>query len=50
MFVGTEGIKLRQLQYDIEHMKSEEGWSIDFDESLKKGRKKAKEAAKMEKV
>ena len=39
--LGTEGIKLRQLQYDIEHMKSDAGWAIEFDESLKKGRKKA---------
>lgn len=39
--LGTEGIKLRQLQYDIEHMKSDAGWAIEIDESLKKGRKKA---------
>lgn len=39
--LGTEGIKLRQLQYDIDHMKSDAGWAIEFDESLKKGRKKA---------
>ncbi|SDZ93171.1 helix-turn-helix transcriptional regulator [Bizionia paragorgiae] len=39
--LGTEGIKLRQLQYDIEHMKSDAGWAIEFDETLKKGRKKA---------
>lgn len=39
--LGTEGVKLRQLQYDIEHMKSDAGWAVEFDESLKKGRKKA---------
>lgn len=39
--MGTEGVKLRQLQYDIEHMKSNEGWAIDLNESLKKDRKKA---------
>lgn len=39
--MGTEGVKLRQLQYDIDHMKSSEGWSIELDETLKKGRKKA---------
>lgn len=38
---GTEGIKLRQLQYDIEHMQSDAGWAIEFEESLRKGRKKA---------
>ena len=39
--LGTDGIQLRQLQYDIEHMKSDSGWAIPLDESLKKGRKKA---------
>lgn len=39
--LGTEGVKLRQLQYDIEHMKSDAGWAIDLDDSVKKGRKKA---------
>ena len=39
--IGTEGIKLRQLQYDIEHMKSDAGWAVELDESFKKGRKKA---------
>ena len=39
--MGTEGVKLRQLQYDIEHMKSNEGWEIELEEELKKGRKKA---------
>jgi predicted DNA-binding transcriptional regulator YafY len=39
--LGTEGVKLRQLQYDIEHMKSETGWAIELDDTLKKGRKKA---------
>lgn len=39
--IGTEGVKLRQLQYDIKHMESSEGWSIELDDTLKKGRKKA---------
>lgn len=39
--IGTEGVKLRQLQYDIEHMKSLDGWVIQLNESLRKGRKKA---------
>lgn len=39
--LGTEGIKLRQLQYDIEHMQSDVGWAVDFQEGLRKGRKKA---------
>ena len=39
--LGTEGVKLRQLQYDIEHMKSDAGWTVELDESLKKGSKKA---------
>lgn len=39
--LGTEGVKLRQLQYDIDHMKSDAGWAIALDDSLKKGRKKA---------
>ena len=28
--LGTEGVKLRQLQYDIEHMKSDAGWAIEL--------------------
>ncbi|MBA6151441.1 helix-turn-helix transcriptional regulator [Gelidibacter maritimus] len=39
--LGTEGIRLRQLQYDIEHMKSDAGWAIELDDSLRKGKKKA---------
>jgi hypothetical protein len=39
--IGTEGIQLRQLQYDIEHMKSDAGWAIKFNEDLNIGRKKA---------
>lgn len=39
--LGTDGIKLRQLQYDIDHMKSDAGWANELDDSLKKGRKKA---------
>lgn len=39
--LGTEGVKLRQLQYDIDHMKSDAGWAVELDDSLKKGRKKA---------
>lgn len=39
--LGTEGVKLRQLQYDIDHMKSDAGWAVEMDETLKKGRKKA---------
>jgi len=39
--LGTEGVKLRQLQYDIEHMKSDAGWAIELIEGLKKERKKA---------
>jgi hypothetical protein len=33
--LGTEGIQLRQLQYDIAHMKSNEGYNIELDENLK---------------
>lgn len=32
---GTEGIQLRQLQYDIAYMKSDAGYSIELDEDLK---------------
>ena len=39
--LDTEGVKLRQLQYDIEHMKLDEGWAIKLDEDLRVGRKKA---------
>jgi hypothetical protein len=38
--LGTDGIKLRQLQYDIDHMKSDAGWAIELDEEIKFGRKK----------
>lgn len=38
--LGTEGIQLRQLQYDIEHMKSDAGYSIELDEDVKQGRKR----------
>src|SRR5690606_26170615 len=33
--LGTEGIQLRQLQYDIAHMKSDAGYGIELDEDLK---------------
>ncbi len=33
--IGTEGIQLRQLQYDIAHMKSDAGYRIELDEDLK---------------
>lgn len=39
--MGTDGVKLRQLQYDIDHMKSKEGWEIELEKDLKKGSKKA---------
>lgn len=39
--LGTEGVKLRQLQYDIEHMKSDAGWAIELEDNIKDGRKKA---------
>lgn len=39
--VGTEGIKMRQLQYDISYMISADGFSVEFDEELKVGRKRA---------
>lgn len=39
--LGTEGIRLRQIQYDMEHMKSDAGWAIELNETLRKGRKKA---------
>ena len=38
--LGTEGVQLRQLQYDIAHMKSDAGYSIQFDEELKLGKKR----------
>lgn len=38
--LGTEGIQLRQLKYDIAYMESNEGWSIELDETLKVGRKR----------
>ncbi|WP_033960401.1 helix-turn-helix transcriptional regulator [Psychroserpens jangbogonensis] len=37
---GTEGIQLRQLQYDIAHMKSNGGYSIVLDKDLKDGKKR----------
>jgi len=39
--MGSAGIKKRQLQYDIEHMESREGWEIELQNGIKKGRKKA---------
>ena len=33
--LGTEGIQLRQLQYDIAHMKSDAGYSIELNQDLK---------------
>ena len=38
--IGTEGIQLRQLQYDIAHMKSDVGYRIELDEDLKIGKKR----------
>jgi predicted DNA-binding transcriptional regulator YafY len=38
--IGTKGIEKRQLQYDIQHMQSSEGWSIELEEGLKQKRKK----------
>lgn len=38
--LDTEGIKLRQLQYDIAFMKSNEGYNIELDEEFKDGRKR----------
>jgi len=38
--IGTEGIQLRQLQYDIAYMKSDEGYSIELNEELKIGKKR----------
>lgn len=36
--LGTEGIKLRQLQYDMQFMESEAGFSVEFDpDAPKKG-------------
>ncbi|WP_431158149.1 helix-turn-helix transcriptional regulator [Winogradskyella poriferorum] len=34
--LGSDGIQLRQLQYDIEHMKSDTGWSIELEKGLRK--------------
>jgi len=45
----TEGIRLHQLQYDIEHMKSDAKRVIEFDKSLKKERKKDFQNAYFEK-
>ena len=38
--LGTEGVQLRQLQYDIAFMKSDAGYRIEFDEDLKDGKKR----------
>ena len=38
--IGSEGIQLRQLQYDIAHMKSDVGYSIELNEDLKEGKKR----------
>ena len=38
--LGTEGIKRRQLLYDIEHMESDAGWAIELEEDLKDGKKR----------
>ena len=38
--LGTEGVQLRQLQYDIAFMKSDAGYSIEFDDDLKDGKKR----------
>jgi hypothetical protein len=38
--LGTEGVQLRQLQYDIAFMKSDAGYSVEFDEDLKDGKKR----------
>ena len=38
--LGTEGVKLRQLQYDIAHMKSDAGYRIELEEDLKDGKKR----------
>ncbi|WP_420378788.1 helix-turn-helix transcriptional regulator [Gilvibacter sp.] len=40
-YVGTEGIKMRQLQYDISYMQSDDGFAVEFEEKLKVGRKRA---------
>ena len=32
---------MRQLQYDVESMKSNHGWAVELDPDLKKGRKNA---------
>lgn len=37
---GSEGIKLRQLQYDIKFMESDAGFGIELEEGLKIGKKK----------
>ena len=38
--IGTEGIQLRQLQYDISYLKSEDGYNIILNEDLKEGKKR----------
>ena len=38
--LGTEGIQLRQLQYDISHMKSDAGYNIELDETIKLAKKR----------
>lgn len=37
---GSEGIKLRQLQYDIKFMESDAGFGIELNEDLKLGKKR----------
>ena len=37
---GTDGIKLRQLQYDIKFMESEAGFNIELEEDLFDGKKR----------
>ena len=34
-YIDTDGIKLRQLQYDIAYMKSDVGYGIELNEELK---------------
>lgn len=38
--IGSDGIQLRQLQYDIAHMKSDLGYGIELNENLRKGKKR----------
>lgn len=39
--LGSKGIEKRQIQYDMEHMRSDAGWSVEFQDGLRKKRKKA---------